>query len=85
MRLKAYVLDIRYEFSFASETVLPEKPWHSVTLCFWGKVVGGSLRAEPDHPFGDKTPQWLSYDELQAVPYHPPTLVEKALGFAQLP
>lgn len=68
-----------------SEAIAPAKPWHSVTLCFRGTIVGGTLRAEPDHPFGDKRPQWLSQDDLQTVPYHPRFLVEKALGFAQLP
>lgn len=63
-----------------SEVVLPEQPWHSVTITYSGHIVGGTLRAEPNHAYGDKTPRWLSKVDLANTPYHPAQTVNKALG-----
>ena len=63
-----------------SEVVLPERPWHSVTITYSGRVIGGELRAEPDHPYGDKTPRWFPAEELAPLNCHPPQTVEKALN-----
>ena len=40
-----------------SEVILPERPYHSITISFSGNVIGGNLRAEENHPFGTKTPR----------------------------
>ncbi|MEM7033142.1 MAG: NUDIX hydrolase [Chloroflexota bacterium] len=66
-----------------SEVIPPDRPWHSVTICFAAKIVGGHIRPEPNHPYGDKTPRWLSAKDLADQPYHPPKVIEKALRFAQ--
>lgn len=63
-----------------SEVCLPERPYHSITIAFLGKVTGGSLRAEADHGHGVKVPRWFSATEVRQVAYHPPVIVEKALG-----
>jgi 8-oxo-dGTP diphosphatase len=64
-----------------SEIIRPEKPWHSITVTFLGDLTGGTLRAEMlDHfvQYGDKTPRWFSWPDLQSVNYHPATAVEAA-------
>jgi ADP-ribose pyrophosphatase YjhB (NUDIX family) len=63
-----------------SQVILPERPYHSITIAFWGKLLGGTLQAEADHGYGVKVPKWFSAAEVQQVAYHPPALVEKALG-----
>jgi ADP-ribose pyrophosphatase YjhB (NUDIX family) len=63
-----------------SEVILPEHPYHSITIAFSGRVTGGALRAEAGHPFGEKTPRWFSVDEARTVIVHPEPVVEKALG-----
>ena len=63
-----------------SEVLLPERPWHSLTVAYSGTIVGGRLVAEPGHHHGEKVPRWLSADELVEVPYHPKRAVELALG-----
>jgi ADP-ribose pyrophosphatase YjhB (NUDIX family) len=64
----------------ASEVILPERAWHSVTMVFSGTLAGGRLAPEPGHRFGEKVPRWFSWAELQGVPYHPRQGVEKALA-----
>ena len=64
-----------------SEVILTERPYHSITISFSGRVTGGMLRAEADHPHGEKTPRWFSAAEVETIAYHPPKIVEKALGF----
>ena len=66
-----------------SEVIKPVQPWHSVTITFRGTLTGGQLRAEPDHPYGDKTPRWFSAADLAGLAYHPPQTVEKALGLIE--
>lgn len=63
-----------------SEVLLPERPWHSITVSFLGSLVGGTLAAEADHGFGEKAPRWLSAEDLASVPYHPRRSVELALA-----
>lgn len=62
-----------------SQVILPERPYHSITIAFWGKLLGGTLQAEADHGYGVKIPQWFSAAEVQRVAYHPPAIVEMAL------
>lgn len=63
-----------------TQIVLPEKPWHSITITFAGRVSGGDLQAEPDHPYGAKMPRWFTAAEAAQVPTHPQQTVKKALG-----
>jgi ADP-ribose pyrophosphatase YjhB (NUDIX family) len=74
--LAAQVVDLLH----VSEVILPERPYHSVTISFLGIVKGGMLRAEADHPYGTKVPRWFSATEVKAVKYHPERTVEKALN-----
>jgi ADP-ribose pyrophosphatase YjhB (NUDIX family) len=64
-----------------SEVILPERPYHSVTIAFTGRVIGGDLRPEANHPYGEKMPRWFSAADLSQVKYHPERTVEIALGF----
>ena len=66
-----------------SEVILPERPYHSITITFSGTVEGGQIRPEPDHRYRDKTPRWLSREELAPLAYHPESTVEKALDLYQ--
>ncbi len=63
-----------------SEVILPERPYHSITIAFMGKVIEGNLRAEANHPYGVKLPRWFSAAELTQVKFHPARTVELALG-----
>lgn len=63
-----------------SEVRLPERPYHSITIAFLGKLTGGTLQAEADHGYGIKVPRWFNAEEVQQVAYHPPSIVEQALG-----
>lgn len=66
-----------------SEVILPEKPWHSITITFAGSLVGrvsaGQLRPEIHPTYGQKVPQWFTADTVRQVAYHPKPAVEKAL------
>ena len=63
-----------------SQVILPERPYHSITVAFRGSLTGGFLQPEADHGFGEKLPAWFSAAEVTQVAYHPPAIVEKALG-----
>lgn len=63
-----------------SEVVLPERPYHSITVTFSGSVLDGETRPEPDHRYGERIPRWFHAHELRSVTYHPESTVEKALG-----
>jgi ADP-ribose pyrophosphatase YjhB (NUDIX family) len=63
-----------------SEVILPERPYHSVTLTYSGWILGGTPRPEADNPYGRKVPRWLSASELETLEYHPREAVEKALS-----
>jgi ADP-ribose pyrophosphatase YjhB (NUDIX family) len=74
--LQAYVtglLDV-------SEVILPDRPWHSITITFSGSIAGGELAAEVHPRYGPKMPRWFSADELGTVKYHPFQTVQKVLG-----
>lgn len=62
-----------------SQVILPERPYHSITIAFLGKLVGGTLQAEADHGYGVKVPKWFSAAEVKQVAYHPSAIVEMAL------
>jgi ADP-ribose pyrophosphatase YjhB (NUDIX family) len=62
-----------------SEVISAERPYHSVTATFLGKVIGGQIRPESNHPFGIKIPQWFGAKELNEVTYHPAQVIEKAI------
>ena len=62
-----------------SEVVLPQRPWHSVTITFTATVVAGTLTPEAQHPHVVKTPRWMRRADLAHVPYHPPATIDKAL------
>jgi ADP-ribose pyrophosphatase YjhB (NUDIX family) len=61
-----------------SEIIVPERQYHSVTIWFSGIVRGGQIRPEPDHRYGEKTPCWLSRDELRSLACHPRSTIERA-------
>ena len=61
-----------------SEVLLPDKPWHSVTITFLGQVIDGKIQAEQGHPYGEKTPKWFTFEELEGLSYHPKDTIEKA-------
>ncbi len=63
-----------------SEVILPERPWHSVTIAFLGKITGGILREEIHPIYGSKMPKWFTLEALDGIPYHPPQIVRKALS-----
>ncbi len=63
-----------------SETIRPEKPWHSITITFQGTVTGGETRPEAGHRYGAKVPRWFSLAEIETVRYHPREAVRKALA-----
>ena len=62
-----------------SEVVLPEKPYHSITITFLGRIVSGVMHAEPGHLHGVKVPQWFGREELAGISYHPSVVIDKAL------
>ncbi len=63
-----------------SEIIIPEKPWHSITISYLGEFTGGELKSEAEHSHGQKYPQWLSVDQLRQVKYHPISAINKAMG-----
>lgn len=63
-----------------SEVVLPEHPWHSITITFLGKVIGGALREEIHPVYGSKMPRWFSLENLKDTPCHPQSVILKALS-----
>lgn len=63
-----------------SEVILPEKPWHSITVTFAGSITGGELASEANHRYSKKMPKWFLVEEIGTVKYHPKQAVEKALG-----
>ena len=63
-----------------SEVLLPERPYHSLTVTFRGRVTGGSLRSEANHRYGEKKPAWFSAQELDGIALHPKEVIQKALA-----
>lgn len=74
--LKAEVIDLLA----TSEVIRLERPYHSITIAFRGRLIGGSLQPEADHGYGEKVPRWFSAEEVIYVAYHPPAIIAKALG-----
>jgi len=66
-----------------SEIILPEKPWHSITITYTGKIIGGSIAPEAGHRYGEKIPRWLNAEEVQQTACHPQAAVKKALGMTR--
>lgn len=69
---------VAQEFLDIYEVIKPAQPWHSVTIAFRGRIVGGSPRPEQTR-WGARTPHWFSLSELADQPYHPPAIIMKAL------
>lgn len=67
-----------------SEVILPARPYHSITITFSGAVVGGQIRPEPNHHHGEKTPRWLSREELGSLACHPRSAVDKAFDLYEV-
>lgn len=63
-----------------SEAPLPGPPGHIITITYLGAVTGGSLIAEEHPRYGTKLARWFSKQELQALQYHPPSAVARALA-----
>lgn len=61
-----------------SEVIIKEKPWHSLTISYYGTITGGQLLGEVNHPFGDKTPRWFDLKDLNQINYHPARAINKA-------
>lgn len=62
-----------------SEVILADRPYHSITISFSGRVSDGTLRAEPNHPYGEKMPRWFSAAEIETLKVHPERTITKAL------
>ncbi len=64
-----------------NEVIHHEKPYHSLTIIFTGSIIAGTLTAETQNPYaryGDKMPQWFSWEKLQYASYHPKQIIENA-------
>jgi 8-oxo-dGTP diphosphatase len=65
------------------EVIDPTISWHSITVIFAGRIIGGELKGEVHPKFGKKEPRWFSVDELQSVKYHPQPVIDKVMGITQ--
>jgi 8-oxo-dGTP diphosphatase len=65
-----------------SEVIIPERPWHSITISYLGEFVSGDLKSEAGHSYGQKNPQWFAAKQLQQVKVHPASVINKAMGIA---
>lgn len=61
-----------------SEVILPDRPYHSISISFSGRITGGKSTAEANHPYGAKMPRWFSRAELAVEKVHPAQTVEEA-------
>ncbi len=59
------------------ENIKPDGSWHSVSLAFWGKIVGGTIQSEMS-PHGERRAQWFTHEQILEIKYYPPPLVDKA-------
>jgi len=50
-----------------AELIQPHIPWHSITITFLGKIIGGAIKSEKHPEYGDKTPRWFSAPELSTI------------------
>lgn len=65
-----------------TEVIKSEQPWHSVTITFKGRIIGGTANPEVYGQYGKRDLRWFSKEELADVHYHPIAAVHKALGKA---
>jgi 8-oxo-dGTP diphosphatase len=65
-----------------NEIIIPEKPWHSITISYLGEFTGGELKSEAGHPHGKKYPRWFTAEELHQVKYHPIPAINIAMGIS---
>lgn len=63
-----------------SEVILPERPWHSITITYTGSIIDGQVTPENHSIYGQKVPRWFTAETVQQIAYHPKQAVEKALG-----
>jgi 8-oxo-dGTP diphosphatase len=63
-----------------SEVIRAEPPYHSITISFLGRVTGGEIRSEANHPYGQKIPRWFSRAELDGLNCHPARTVAMVWG-----
>jgi 8-oxo-dGTP diphosphatase len=63
-----------------SEVVLPEKPYHSVTIASSGRVVAGQVRPESQHRHGAKAPRRFASQQVAGLECHLRSVVLHALG-----
>jgi 8-oxo-dGTP diphosphatase len=62
-----------------SEAIRANPPWHSITIAYTGRVIGGDLKAE-EHPlYWRKEPRWFSRQDLDHAAYHPQETIDLAL------
>ncbi len=62
-----------------SEAIRTDPSWHSITIAYTGRVVGGELRAEEHPRYGRKEPCWFSRHDLDRVLYHSKETIDLVL------
>ena len=62
-----------------AEVILPERQYHSITITYSGRVVGGEMKPEKSDAYGEKCPHWFALDNLENNQYHPREVIEKVL------
>jgi len=60
------------------EAIRAGPPWHSITIAYTGRLVGGELRVEEHPRYGRKEPRWFSRRDLDRVLYHPKETIDLA-------
>lgn len=65
-----------------SEVIIPQRPWHSVSVVFRGSLAGGELAPETHAIYGKREARWFASADLAGVAVHPERAVRKALGLA---
>ncbi len=63
------------------ENIRPDGSWHSVSLAFLGKIVGGTIQSEMSS-YGERRAQWFTPEQILEIKYYPPALVDKAFLFS---
>lgn len=59
------------------EQVKSDGSWHSISLTYWGQIVGGTIRSEMS-PYGERRAQWFTQQQLSDILYYPAATVDKA-------
>jgi ADP-ribose pyrophosphatase YjhB (NUDIX family) len=65
-----------------TDVILEDRPYHSITITYTGRIVGGEERPEANHPYGAKPPKWFRAEELADLQYHPKKTVDKAFLYS---